>query len=66
MENVDCGWIGREVKVVKKDGHVKSGTCVEKSSISITIRYGRTGNLELINLETVERINVLESGLNGK
>lgn len=59
MKNAE--WIGHLVKVSKKDKHIKSGVCVEKTDSYITIRYPGTGNLEFINLDTVERINV-ESG----
>ena len=65
MENgEDGGWIGKMVKVVKRDGHIKSGLCVEKDNRSITVRYVRSGSMELINLDTVDRI-ILESGQNG-
>lgn len=50
-------WIGTLVKVVKKDGHVKSGICVDKDQQTITLRLP-SGRLELLSLDTVERISM--------
>lgn len=65
MEDGNNIWIGKGVKVVKKDGHIKSGRCIAKDSMTITLVLV-SGRLELISLDTVERINVLEGGIDGR